>query len=165
MIKYPVQGVIKDCINSLNTSQAFKVSAPTGYAGALPFAIIKNGAYFKAIFDVASRKVTPTNIYYLDASYSGTETGSESQPYNDLKSAVDAANAAGQPCEFRVKGTFDRMRSFGTSRPQVSCNWVSWGGNRYTISAEDPDGQTYTKTGGYTNVYQRTRSVSDFVID
>jgi hypothetical protein len=144
----------------------FLVSAPVGYGGTLPFPILKNASFFKAAFDITSRKITPTNTYYLDADYVGTETGSESQPYNDLKSAVDAANAAGDPCEFRVRGKFNRLRSFGASNRIVpSFNMLSWDGDKYLFSAEDADGQTYTKTSGQANVYQRSRSVTDFAID
>jgi hypothetical protein len=49
--------------------------------------------------------------YYVDLNYSGTESGTETEPYTNIRPAVVAANAnAGADTIYIAAGTYDDAR-------------------------------------------------------
>lgn len=127
-----------------------------------PIQIFTDGKSFKTYFDVAALKNTGGTTYYIkhDTGLNTNDGKSESAPFQTLGKALSVANDGDT---IIILDTLLSRTNLGIANISVTKNINIIAKTKCVIKAGDT--HTFTKTSGYTNVWETTRSASLRVVD
>ncbi|WP_180235960.1 hypothetical protein [Bacillus wiedmannii] len=156
---------IKHYQQKLRTENKAKLSTfsfPTDFTWKAPIQIFTDGRSYETFFDVARFKNTGGTTYYIkyDTGLNANNGTSENTPFQTLGKALSVAVDGDT---IVILDTLLSRANFGVSNISVTKNINIIAKTRCVIKAGDT--HTFTKTSGYTNIWDTNRTNALRVVD
>lgn len=150
--------ILKDNLGEL---KLYKFPTEFGWDNA-PITIFNDGEHFYTDFDVSNYKNISTNTYYVSPTGNNSNNGlTENTPFLSLQKAHSVA-VSGDTI-ILLDGVYKRPSAMSGTSITKSLNIIAK--NSGKVNLINADDHTYTKTSGYTNVYQASRNNVSVVLD